>query len=57
MAPPCPAPQGLGAQAQRRILGKPWPLHRRLLELVPSVEELADSTVSMPELLGMLLRR
>jgi len=48
---PCPAPQQAPTPAAAR------PLDRRVLDLVPSVEGLAGSTLAVRELLGVLLRR
>jgi uncharacterized SAM-binding protein YcdF (DUF218 family) len=53
MAAPCPTPPptaGAGPTLTR-------PLDRRVLDLVPSVEGLAGSSLAVRELLGLLLRR
>jgi uncharacterized SAM-binding protein YcdF (DUF218 family) len=53
MTAPCPAPQ----QAPIPTPAAARPLDRRVLDLVPSVEGLAGSTLAVRELLGLLLRR
>jgi uncharacterized SAM-binding protein YcdF (DUF218 family) len=53
LAAPCPAPQ----QAPGGRPAAARPLDRRVLDLVPSVEGLAGSTLAVRELLGVLLRR
>jgi uncharacterized SAM-binding protein YcdF (DUF218 family) len=53
MAAPCPGPP----RATGGGPGLTRPLDHRVLDLVPSVEGLAGSTLAVRELLGLLLRR